>query len=1692
MFKFHPVFISLVTACGIIAPASSLSATLKPFTPEFNDNRAGVFCVCNGSTQTLHGNQHFAPGQDGGGSIPIGVLLHTGRIISDDLVIGADRLDLGPQNYIINIPEENGSANNTLSVYNSAAINALARIDENTVLPNFFNVNDGQYIDSRVAQVSNGTINVDIGQRGASTTAATNGWTMAAKQSDLFAARGTGTMNWNSANRIGFFGAYTPYTYNLGYWVDNVVTWQDEFTVRTRDNTVTAFTIRSVGELQKYNDWLIAQLQHGNLGADSYNGELNKAFAIRSDVIAYVIDADEFYDEITQPIGERVVLSADGPGAKVTIGRQGTLEVVNAIGGAMRASNGASTRIDGKLASTSSEALVLLNGSRGVNNGVINGGFFNRASGRGVDPTTVGSGSTAVFAADGSRFVNNGVINGSDNSTAVVLNNASGINKGVINVGTTENRGGASAGVAMNDDSASFINAASGLIYLGRTPQNYVTDPTSDIAIAHSSGIVQHYNSSAINNGRIIIGSKVQDGVAMRVSDGPTAQTLNNGVITVNGKGNTGMLAVNSGSGGQVGNAGIINVNGKNNTGMGVIATEGNSASAWSTGVINVAGGSRRQPDQGVTVTGRQASFYQNGTLNLTGRHAVGVDVREGATLNTGDTASVIFHKPDQTGYQAANYAFVNSAGGSYNVTTDRSTLYHLSSGTIFNPQTAANVTLSGANTTGIFADGWGNGLYGTTLYGTDNYIVNGKGATAIRAQEGADVTITSPIVLNGNNTTGAVGKYGAGRLASTAPVTGGGKNAVAFDIGDGITFATTPAGTVDLTGRNSTGIRVKGGSAIFNHALINVPAGIGMDISDGEARYFPEESRLTAGGVAAVRVGNAGSLTIYGDTAEGAYPLSSIDATGNADTLLLTKGASALTASDIQLTGSQGGTVINNRAETSNISLKNVRIEVNNGIGIRTATPIDANGSVYAVVVGDQATGYAFGNEDGSVTHSDLIIPAGYNIFTYGAATGVRANTTGRVIADGLIYINDANGGSAIVTSTASEVINRGAIVALSVTSPVIDLRGGQSVFINQGDIFAPYPETVVVAGGASNDQVALVGGSVVGEVNTGNGTDVVELSGGTFNGSLTLGSGKNNVATVSRVSLANTRHITTAGGEGSTLNFSNITAQGGSFADGDDLRRGVNLGAGWSTLNFYNTDWTLTDNLKLAHSTINIDAGSTLYVGNNVNPQLSGATEDSLVVNNAGTLDLTNGGAPGSTLTINGDLVSSGGRVIVHSRVDETSAQSDSLRVNGNVSGTTLLNATLTGGALSDRNNNGVTEASEGVSVAQVTGNASPASFALQGGYATNGAWQYGLYSFAPGGGSTLRDYRLANTFVCEDGSLCQPQTAGGNRAVRPAVVPQLPSYLSAPIGLAYYTLAVTDDLHKRLGELRDARRESADSSGEMFIRYLGSNQKYKSNADLRHYGYDFDLDYNAVQLGGNLVRLDGPQDSLRGGLAFTRGNTRIRPHAADGYSSTDVDSDSLALYATWQRDSGFYLDGALAHDWHRGDTDIARQKEVATLKGQGWSASLESGYPWQLGNGVRLEPQAQVMYLHLRMDDVTDKDRTHVAWDDYDQTIGRLGARLDRTWRDDANRQYTPYLRTNYFRGWGGTAKMRVSADDSSSQDFNSGKFGQMWDAGVGGTTTFKNGVALYAEADYRQEIDGNGTKGWRYNAGVRWTF
>lgn len=1357
------------------------------------------------------------------------------------------------------------------------------------------------------------------------------------------------------------------------------------------------------------------------------------------------------------------------------------------------------------------------------------------------------TGSTLFRVEDGADFDGtNLLMTLSGNNAVGVTGSGAGTNVDTHNADMTVSGNGAT-GLIIEGGAIGVIDAATNLNLSGVNSVGAVVDGQKHTLTGANSG-TPLASTSLVSSAAL---AAAQNGLTGYIARN-LAQLTNSGAINFTGDNATGILVQ---SGATASNSGNISIN---NGGTGLLVNNATqTTTANNSGVINVNGGSTSARSRGVSAAGPLAvANLTAGALNLNGVGALGAQALSGAKINLAAASAPVFNNTDQLAFHAVGAgSAINSASADLDITTDRSAGYRIDDGAQLNFSGANSVTASGTLSTGVIVSGSGSNL--TT--GDSDITVTGGGGTGIRVEGGGVATLSADtgLTINAANGIGVLvdnlrtdlanaltGASGDSGVISSASVFGNGENAIGFDVANG--GALTQQGTLTLTGDNSTGLRGDGGSTLVNSGTLSVFNGTGVDVSGNGTSLTDTGTISVLDGIAAVRVSDGAYLEVNGSNA-------AITSSGTAHAIFLDSGAADLAATDATITVNGSGNGIENAAETGNIVLTNLLIDVADGSGIRTATALDPASTV-DITVNGAGRGLNLTMADDSPASGDVILGEGYLIDVDGAGgVGVRANTRGNLFTAAQVNINDPAGGAALQVDSATQVVNSGSLSSFSESAPVVELNGGGVTLENFGTIAAVNPAALAIEGSGVQDTVLLSDGDVTGDVNTGDGSDRVQWTGGTLNGSLTLGEGADNQALVQGVDLSNTRHITSGSGTGNTLTLDQVNARGGSFS-ADNAAKGVNLGAGWSTLNFSQSQWTLTDNLQLAHSEVNIDSGSTLFAGNNLHPVIGGGPDGTLVVNNNGILDLTNGsGSPGNTLTIAGDLASQTGQANLVTRLNEGGALSnqftDNLRVQGNASGTTLLNVTLdalSNDALTDLNHSSSVEGYEGISLAQVAGTADAASFALAGGHLAVGPWSYQLYSFAPGssdadqrrvaGGSDNQfwDYRLANVYLCETDNSCpttpvepgqpapvnprtlpvapQPSAPGSPRLVnppadgcmvdgidtcapgRPAVIAQVPSYISAPMGLTYYTAAIIDDLHKRLGELRHQQSLPQGDRPEMFIRYVGSDLSYKTDVSFKNFGYDMDINYNAVQIGGNLLRIEGDQDSLRGGIAYTRGDTRIRPDAADGYSKTRFKSNSVGLYSTWQRQNGFYVDGVLSFDWHSGVTDTARNKDIGRPKGRGWSASIESGYPFTLPYDIKLEPQAQLMYMQLNMKDFTDKEGTTVKYDHFDQTIGRVGARLDRSWSDDGGRRYTPYLRANYYHGWGGAAKTTIGATGTSNFDhtFTGGRFGQMFEVGVGGTATVKKDVSLYAEADYRKEIDSNGAKGWRYNVGVRWQF
>jgi outer membrane autotransporter protein len=84
-----------------------------------------------------------------------------------------------------------------------------------------------------------------------------------------------------------------------------------------------------------------------------------------------------------------------------------------------------------------------------------------------------------------------------------------------------------------------------------------------------------------------------------------------------------------------------------------------------------------------------------------------------------------------------------------------------------------------------------------------------------------------------------------------------------------------------------------------------------------------------------------------------------------------------------------------------------------------------------------------------------------------------------------------------------------------------------------------------------------------------------------------------------------------------------------------------------------------------------------------------------------------------------------------------------------------------------------------------------------------------------------------------------------------------------------------------------------------------------------------------------------------------------------------------DAFSVGAYWTRfgRNNWYLDGVVQGTWY--DISMTGQRGLrdASTNAFGFAASLEGGYPFQIGGGWQLEPQAQLVYQALNINNFND---------------------------------------------------------------------------------------------------------------------
>ncbi|MDF3850736.1 autotransporter domain-containing protein, partial [Achromobacter denitrificans] len=295
-----------------------------------------------------------------------------------------------------------------------------------------------------------------------------------------------------------------------------------------------------------------------------------------------------------------------------------------------------------------------------------------------------------------------------------------------------------------------------------------------------------------------------------------------------------------------------------------------------------------------------------------------------------------------------------------------------------------------------------------------------------------------------------------------------------------------------------------------------------------------------------------------------------------------------------------------------------------------------------------------------------------------------------------------------------------------------------------------------------------------------------------------------------------------------------------------------------------------------------------------------------------------------------------------------------------------------------------------------------------------------------------------------------------------------------------------ALLDSLHERMGEERMFRPGIASDAAPLaWGRAIGVTGK-RDAGQAGIYGSkgpDYDYRVYALQTGVDLYRRQAPSGSIdRAGTYVAFGRASADVTHADGRDAGDAQLDGLSLGGYWTHigKDGWYTDAIIQGTKYHVDNARSPSGFDVRTRGHGLGASLEGGYPFRLNDEWVIEPQAQLSYQKINLNDAND-GVARVRFSDVDSLRGRVGVRVARMVELDSSGQNrrvaTTWLRASLvneflanpataFSSQGGEVPFRADMRGLSAQ-FNLGA-----DVGV------KRNVSLYGSVGSEVSLRGEG--------------
>ncbi|WP_375703794.1 autotransporter outer membrane beta-barrel domain-containing protein [Bartonella sp. AD13SXNS] len=320
--------------------------------------------------------------------------------------------------------------------------------------------------------------------------------------------------------------------------------------------------------------------------------------------------------------------------------------------------------------------------------------------------------------------------------------------------------------------------------------------------------------------------------------------------------------------------------------------------------------------------------------------------------------------------------------------------------------------------------------------------------------------------------------------------------------------------------------------------------------------------------------------------------------------------------------------------------------------------------------------------------------------------------------------------------------------------------------------------------------------------------------------------------------------------------------------------------------------------------------------------------------------------------------------------------------------------------------------------------------------------------------------------------------------------AVVPQVLTYILVPNTLFHAGLVDISNQNKQLQTLRTFSRRllKVSENPTLFLRGYGGHHRYTSNLSALEYRYGSDLDYNALEAGILLKKIENAYSATSFGIIGNYGKLSLLPWEVKQSQESTFDKWTITAYGSMQHDTGFYMDGLVSYGLFNGNVLTLERGKTAALRGKPLSVSLIAGKTFTIGRRYFIfEPQFQFVYQNLQFHKTRDIDNFNIDMQRPDHWEVRIGGHLTKTLTLTKEAHVLSfYGKLHFIRNF--DDKQFVYFKDA----FQLGSFGSSLEAGVGFNARLSSKLSLYNDLIYQHKFTKAGFSGTHFSGGLSYHF